>query len=142
MSLVAVMPGAIGCATADAARAGDSLAAAHARALPATTAITPAAADEVSTAISAAFTRFGTDFHQAATTASGFAEQFQHTLTAAATNYATAEHANTLGVAASISPIVPLSFIGTFIQIPLLWPLIPVAAAFIPILLILNLFGL
>lgn len=142
MSLVAVAPGMIGCATADAVRVGDGLAVAHARALTATTAIVPAAADEVSAAISGVFARFGTDFHAAATTANGFADQFRHTLAAAATTYTAAEHANTLGVTASVSPVVPLSFLGTFIQAPLLWPLIPVAIAFIPIVLILNLLGL
>ena len=129
MSLIAVTPGAIKCATADAVRVGDGLAAAHARALTATTAIIPAAADEVSTAISGAFAQFGTDFHTAATaatTASGFADQFHHTLAAAATNYAAAEHANTLGVAASGggSPLIaPISIVGSLIQFVLANPI-------------------
>ena len=143
MSLVAVMPGAIGCAAADAVRVGDGLAAAHARAFTATTAIIPAAADEVSTAISGAFARFGTDFHHTAATAAGFADQFHHILAAAATTYTAAEHANTLGIAASSgggSPlIVPLSILGSLIQFVLYSPvqailLIPALMLLLPVI--------
>ena len=94
MSYVMVAPEMMTSAATDLATIGSDLSAAHSAAAPATLALTPAAADEVSVGIAHLFTRYAEDYHGLAGRATAFHEQFVQHLTASAGSYASAEAAN------------------------------------------------
>ncbi|MGA7055182.1 MAG: PE family protein, partial [Mycobacterium sp.] len=62
-SLLFAAPESLASASADVSGIGEAIRAATASAVPSTTGIAPAAADEVSAAISGLFGTFGQDFH-------------------------------------------------------------------------------
>ena len=73
---------------------GSMVDAAHLAAVAPTTSLVPAAADEVSTAVTAMFSQFGATYHQAANQAGAFFSDFVHKVNTGALTYAAAEVGN------------------------------------------------
>jgi PE family len=94
MSSVIAAPELITAAATDLANIGSTLNAAHLAAAPATIAMVPAAADEVSAGIAYVFSEHGQDYQAMAGKALAFQEQFAQHLTVSAGLYAAAEAAN------------------------------------------------
>jgi hypothetical protein len=88
-------------AAADLAAIGSNVDAAHMAAAARTTAVVPAAADEVSTGIAHLFSGYGQEYQKLAGQAAASYEQFAQHLTASAGAYASAEAANV----ASLQPV-------------------------------------
>ena len=95
MSYVIAAPEMMTAAATDLATIGSDLSEAYAAALLPTTGLLPAAADEVSAAVTHLFSRYAQDFHGLAGKAAASHEQFVGHLTAGAGWYAGAEAANT-----------------------------------------------
>lgn len=94
MSAVLAVPDLIARAATDLAAIGSTLDATHLAAAPATLAVLPAAADEVSTAVAHLFSQTAQAFQTAAGQAVAFHDQFVQHLGAGAAAYAGAEIAN------------------------------------------------
>jgi len=100
MSYVLAEPAMMAAAATDVAAIGSTVNAAHMAAAPATVAVIPAAADEVSASIAHLFSGVAQEYHSLAGQAAAFNEQFVQHLNAGAGSYAAAEAVN----AASVSP--------------------------------------
>jgi PE family len=100
MSSLIAAPEMITAAATDLRNIGSTLGAAHAAAAP-TTALIPAAADEVSAGIAQLFSGHAMGYQAQAAQAAAFHAQFVHNLTASAEKYAGAEAAN----AAALQPL-------------------------------------
>ena len=90
MSYVIAVPELMAAAAADLTRVGSDLSAAHAAAAP-TTAVAPAAADEVSAGVAHLFSHYGAGFQGLTGHAAAFHDQFVGTLKSGAGSYASAE---------------------------------------------------
>jgi hypothetical protein len=95
MSFVIADPEMMTSAASDMATIGDNLSAAHTAAATQTTAVLPAAADEVSDSIAHLFSAHAQQYQALAGRAAAFQEQFVQHLTASARSFAHAEAANT-----------------------------------------------
>lgn len=94
MSFVIAVPETLVSAARDLAGIGSAISGAQAAAATRTTAVLPAAADEVSAAIAARFSTHALAYHALSVRAAAFHDQFVQTLTAGAGSYATTEAAN------------------------------------------------
>src|SRR5271169_1751495 len=94
MSFVIAAPEFVGSAASDLARIGSMIDQAHAAAVAPTTAVLPAAADEVSAAIAALFSGHAQGFQALGAQAATFHAQFVQLMNAGAGSYAGAEAAN------------------------------------------------
>jgi hypothetical protein len=94
MSYVTVVPDMLAAAATDVAGVGSMVNAAHAAAAAPTVAVIPAAADQVSTAISQLFSQFGANYHAKAGQATAFLNEFVQNLAASGGSFAGAELAN------------------------------------------------
>jgi hypothetical protein len=90
MSYVIATPEIMTAAATDLATVGSTLDAAHLAAAP-TLAVTPAAADEVSTGIAQLFSQHAQDYHVLARQAAAFGEQFTENLKTSAAGYTSIE---------------------------------------------------
>jgi hypothetical protein len=95
MSYVIADPQMMTSAASDLATIGSNVSAAHMAAATRTTAVLPAAADEVSAGIAQLFTAHAQEYQALAGRAAAFQEQFVQHLTAGAGSFAHAEAANT-----------------------------------------------
>jgi PE family protein len=95
MSCVLADPALMTSAAADLAAIGSNVRAAHMVAAAPTTAVMPAAADEVSASIAHVFSQHAASYQALAGQAAAFQEQFVQHLTASAGTYASAEATNT-----------------------------------------------
>ena len=95
MANVIVAPEAITTAASDLATIGSDLNADHTSAAIRTTALIPAAADEVSASIAQVFSHYGGGFQALTGKAAAFHEQFVHNLTTGASSYTSTEAAST-----------------------------------------------
>ncbi len=93
-SYVSAVPEMMTSAAADLATIGSDLSAAHTAAAASSVAVIPAAADEVSAAISAVFGRYAPGYQTLAGRAAAFHDQFVHNLSAGAASYASTEATN------------------------------------------------
>ncbi len=91
MSYVNVVPDALAAAAAEVSAIGSSLNAAHAAAALPTTAMAAAGLDEVSAAVTSAFSQFGAEFQASGTAATAFGDQFAQALTQAEAAFLAAE---------------------------------------------------
>jgi PE family len=91
MSFLVASPQVLADAASDLAGLGSAISTANAAAAAPTTALVPAAADDVSAAIAALFSAHGQGFQQLSAQAAAFHERFVQSLTASANTYATAE---------------------------------------------------
>lgn len=153
MSYVSVAPDSMMVAAADLENMASALDQAHKLAAPATVALRPAAADEVSASIAQLFSQHAQDYQAVAREATASQQQFVQNLTASASLYASAEdvsasllraldakvryytHAG-LALATMIADL-PIAVVG-FTAIPFLWPFLPL----VPILFLGNLLTL
>jgi hypothetical protein len=94
MSYVIATPEMMSSAATDLATIGSNVSAAHMVAAAPTTAILPAAADEVSASIAHMFSQHAASYQSLAGQATAFHEQFVQNLTASAHSYAATEAAN------------------------------------------------
>jgi hypothetical protein len=94
MSHVVVTPEWIGATANQLESVAAELDAAHAAAATRTTGLAPAAADEVSTAVTALFAEYGKQFQELSTQAGAFHQRFVQALKSGAGAYASAEAAN------------------------------------------------
>jgi hypothetical protein len=94
VSFVIAAPETVSWAASDLARIGSMIDAAHAAAVAPTTAVLPAAADEVSAAIAALFSSHAQGFQALGAQAATFHTQFVQLMNAGAGSYASAEAAN------------------------------------------------
>src|ERR1700691_5376761 len=94
MSFVIAAPEMVASAASDLAGIGSMIEQAHAAAVAPTTAVLPAAADEVSAAIAALFSGHAQGFQALGAQAATFHAQFVQLMTAGAGSYAAAEAAN------------------------------------------------
>ncbi len=94
MSFVSATPEIMTSAATDLATIGSDLDAAHKAAAASSVVVMPAAADEVSAAISAVFGNYAQGFQSLAGRAAAFHDQFVRTLSAGAASYAGAEVAS------------------------------------------------
>lgn len=94
MSFVNVDPEAVAAAATDMATIGSNVSAANAAAAAMTTGLTPAAGDEVSTAIAGLFGSYGSDFQNLSAQATEFHSRLVQGLNAAVQAYTAAEAAN------------------------------------------------
>jgi PE family len=94
MSFVSAAPEMMTSAAADLATIGSDLSAAHTAAAASTVVVMPAAADEVSAAISAVFGSYAQGYQALADRAAAFHDQFGQTLRAGAASYVSAEATN------------------------------------------------
>jgi PE family len=94
MSFVVAQPEWVEATAAEVGRIGSALDAAHAAADVPTTALVPAAADEVSTAVTALFSGFGRDYQALMAQANAFHQDFVRALSSSAGAYALTETAN------------------------------------------------
>jgi hypothetical protein len=95
MSAVIAVPDLMAEAATDLATIGSNLSAAHTAAAARTTAVIPAAADEVSVRIAHLFSGHARDYQALAGQAAASQHQFAHNLKASAASYASTEAANT-----------------------------------------------
>ncbi len=93
MSYVIAAPEIMTAAATDLATIGSDLSAAHTAAAPATLAVTPAAADEVSTGIAQLFSQHAQHYHALAGQAAAFQDQFVQNLKTSAGSFASVEAA-------------------------------------------------
>ena len=98
MSLVIVAPEMLTAAATDLGSIGSTVSAANAAAAVPTTAVLTAAGDEVSAAVAALFSRYGSEFQGLSAQVAKFHSQFVQTLHSAAGGYAGAEAANLQGL--------------------------------------------
>jgi len=91
MSFLATAPQVLAGAASDLAGLGSTMSTANAAAAAPTTALVPAAADDVSAAIAAVFSAHGQGFQRLSAQVAAFHEQFVQSLTASANAYAAAE---------------------------------------------------
>jgi hypothetical protein len=91
MSFLLAAPQELANAASDLGGLGSTISTANAAASASTTALLPAAADEVSTQIATLFSAHGQGYQQLSAQAAAFHEQFVQALTASANTYATAE---------------------------------------------------
>src|SRR4051812_27629286 len=118
MSFVVAVPEALEAAATELASIGSGIGAATAAAATATTGLLPAAADEISAAIAAAFSGHGQSFQALSAQVAAFHDQFVTATQAGASAYASAEAAN-------IGPLQPvLDLINTPTQALLGRPLV------------------
>jgi hypothetical protein len=103
MAFAIVAPDMLAAAATNVAAVGSTVDAAHMAAAGATTALIPAAADEVSTGIAQLFSRCAHEYHALAGQAAAFNQQFVQHLNAAANSYAATE----VSSAASLRPVNP-----------------------------------
>jgi PE family len=94
MSFLVTSPDVLSSAAKDLANIGSTITEARTVALPATTSLLPAAADEVSEAIASLFAGHGQSFQALSATVSQFHEQFVQSLSRGAASYLGAEAAN------------------------------------------------
>ncbi|WP_156690565.1 PE family protein, partial [Mycobacterium sp. Marseille-P9652] len=94
MSFVIASPDSVAAAAADVARIGQTLRGARSAAAVSTTSLMPAAADEVSAAISGLFGGYGRDFQALGAQAESLHDRFVSALSSAGGAYAAAEAAN------------------------------------------------
>ncbi|GAB2996661.1 PE family protein [Mycobacterium bourgelatii] len=138
MSHLSVAPDSLMAAAADLENMANSIDAAHRFAAPATLAVSPAAADEVSAGIAQLFSQHAQAYQAVARDAAAFQERFIQNLTASGSAYA----AEDLGSSHSLALTDPVEYFTvagyTFISlipgylilsavtlIPPLWPLFP-----------------
>jgi PE family len=95
MSYVIAAPEMMTAAATDLAGIGSELSEAHMAAAPPTVALVPAAADEVSAAVTHLFSRYAEDFHGLAAHAAAFNDQFVQNLRTGALSYTQIEAALT-----------------------------------------------
>jgi hypothetical protein len=95
MSFVSAAPELMTAAASDLATIGSDLKEAHTAAAASTVAVTPAAADEVSAAISGVFGRYAQGYQTLAGRAASFHDLFGQTMSAGAASYAGTEAAST-----------------------------------------------
>jgi hypothetical protein len=109
MSYVIAVPEMMTSAASDLAAIGSDVSAAHLAAATPTVSLIPAAADEVSAAVTHLFSRYAQDFHGLAAKAAAFHDQFMATLTTGAHSYAATEAAAvaSLGHGAASLPSLP-----------------------------------
>jgi hypothetical protein len=100
MSLVIVAPEMVAAAATDLRSIGSTVSAANAAAAAPTTAVLTAAGDEVSAAVAALFSRYGSEFQGLSAQVANFHSQFVQTLHSAAGGYAGTEAANVRGLLA------------------------------------------
>ncbi len=103
MSFAIAAPRAVAEAAANVARIGAEIDAAHAVAAVSTAQILPAAADEVSMAVTAVFSDYGYSYQALTARATAFHAEFVRSLAAGANAYATTEAANTNPLSAARS---------------------------------------
>lgn len=108
MSYVMATPEIMAAAATDLAAIGSSLRAAHLAAAAPTVGVIPAAADEVSAAVSQVFSQAAQSFQGLVGRASTFGEQFAQQLTAGGGAYAAAEAVNAASVVPSAESIVDI----------------------------------
>ncbi|OBI14057.1 hypothetical protein A5712_03770 [Mycobacterium sp. E2327] len=94
MTFLIAAPATVAAAATELAGIGSTLTAAHALAAAGTTAVLPAAADEVSAAIASLFSGYGRSYQSLNARAATFSQRFVQALNGAATAYAAAEAAN------------------------------------------------
>ncbi|GAB7142956.1 PE family protein [Mycobacterium riyadhense] len=140
MSYVSVVPELVTAAAADLETIGSTLDAARITAVPATLAVAPAAADEVSLAIAQLFSEHAQDYQAVARDAAAYQNQFVQNLRAAPAAYTAAEeliaslvrgldaevrYYATAGIALSdMIMLTPVQLLA-FIAFSLFWPLLP-----------------
>jgi len=95
VSYVNVVPDALAAAAADVAAIGSGISAAQASAAAATTVVSPAALDEVSIAVSTAFSEFGTQLQALTTQLTAFQAQLAQGVNEAQAAYLAVEQLNT-----------------------------------------------
>ena len=101
MAYLAASPGVIASAASDISRLGIDIKSAYQAAVSPTSAVMPAAGDEVSTAIARLFSTVGSDVQTLGARAMAAHEDFVRHLTAGASVYAAAEHSNGFQLAAA-----------------------------------------
>src|SRR6516164_9227276 len=101
MSSVMVAPEVVSQAAGQLETIGSALTEAHATAAASTTAVVPAAEDEVSAIVAALFASHGEEYQDLAEEAATFHDQFVQDLMAGAGAYSSTEAANALATAAS-----------------------------------------
>lgn len=139
MSHVSVAPDLVMAAAADLNNIASAIDQAHRSAAPATVALSPAAADEVSAGIAQLFSGHAQDYQAAAREAAAFHEQFVQNLMGSAQAYAAADVSNSYSLALNdpvqyltvagytfISLIPGYFMISTITLLPPLWPLFPI----------------
>jgi hypothetical protein len=94
MTFLTAAPAMVAAAASDVAGIGSTLSAANAAAVVPTTALMPAAADEVSTAIASLFSSYAQAYHSLTAQAANFHQQFVQALNSAGNSYAAAEAVN------------------------------------------------
>jgi PE family len=104
MSVLSVAPSAMAAASDNLANLGSALRNANAAAATQTTSIAAAAADEVSTAITALFGEHALEFQTLASQAATFHDEFVNLLNGGAAQYLNAEAANARQTLASVNP--------------------------------------
>lgn len=102
MSYVKVCPDLIAAGAADLVGIGGSVSSAHRSAVTPTTAIAPAAADDVSLAITRLFSEYGLDYQARAAHAERFLDGCLHTLANSGSSYSATELANSLGLVSQL----------------------------------------
>ncbi|WP_131806114.1 PE family protein, partial [Mycobacterium alsense] len=95
MSILSVTSDVVSAAATDLASVGSTISAAGSVAASPTTAVLPAAADEVSASIAQLFSSYGRAYRDLSTQAEAFHAQFVQALNAAGSSYAVTEAANT-----------------------------------------------
>jgi hypothetical protein len=103
-------------AAADLATIGSNVSAAHIAAAARTTAVIPAAADEVSASIAHLFSQHAANYQALAGQAAAFHDQFVHNLTAGAFSYASTEA--TIASLLPVLPNFPATIAGLFPVLP------------------------
>jgi hypothetical protein len=140
MSYVSVAPDSMMVAAADLETIASALDEAHRLAAPATLALSPAAADEVSVGIAQLFSQHAQDYQVVAREAAASQEQFVQNLAASTSMYASAEdviasllqsldakvsYYTTAGLAlTSMIVSLPIGIVG-LAAIPIFWPFLP-----------------
>ena len=104
MSFVIAAPQTVAVAASDLASIGSTISAANAAAANPTTAVIPAAADEVSAAISSLFENYAGEYQALSAGAAAFHNQFVQLMNTSAGKYAAAEAANASPLQTSATP--------------------------------------
>jgi hypothetical protein len=107
MSFVIATPETVAVAASDLARIGATIGAAGAAAADPTTAVMPAAADEVSAAISSLFASCAQGYQALSVQVEAFHNQFVQLMSAGAGNYAAAETANAKPLQTAAATVTP-----------------------------------
>jgi len=111
MSYLVVLPETLASAATDVAGIGSSLSVARTSAAAFTTAVMPAAGDEVSTAIASLFSSHAREFQALNTSAAAFHQRFVQALNGAESSYAAAEAAN----ASPLQSATPAQSVGQYL---------------------------